>query len=132
MFLVSCVLVSSKYLPDTWLMLSRKYRLKERQTFQQIYRRGPQTGCGGFNIHTLANHLEYNRLGVVVSTKISKKAAVRNRIRRRLHGFIDELWQELKPGQDLIITVRGDISTISANELRAQLEGCLKKLGLLG
>jgi ribonuclease P protein component len=83
-------------------------RLRKNSDFTRLYRRGRVTRAGTLLIRTAPNHLEVTRLAVVVSKKVSKSAARRNRLRRQVR----EAWRALSPSQvqglDVIVTVTAD------------------------
>lgn len=57
----------------------------------------------------MANTLPHSRVGIVVSNKISKKATVRNTIKRRLRESIRKILQEKRFSIDLVIIARNPI-----------------------
>lgn len=112
-------------------MLKRRYRLKLRRDFKQIYQRGRSVNTANLSFRALPNRLGHNRLAVVVSTKISKKATIRNRIRRRIAGELRAIWPQLTAGHDLVITVRADIATQKPQLLKQELTEGFLRLELL-
>ena len=112
-------------------MLQRRYRLRSRHDFNRVYRGGHAARSPLLVIRSLPNGLDINRAAVVVSTKVAKRAVIRNRARRRLIAQLGQLWPQLAPGHDLVISLSGDPGTLSTPELMAQLRSCLKRLRLL-
>jgi ribonuclease P protein component len=53
----------------------------------------------------LGNNLEVSRIGIVVGNKISKKATVRNKLKRQLREIICPELGKIRSGYDLIISV---------------------------
>lgn len=111
-------------------MLKRKYRLRHRADIQRLYRSSHQAQTAAVTLKSHPNHLQHLRLAVVVSSKISKKAVVRNRIRRRVVGIIENYWEELTPGYDLVVIARRDISREPLLQLQEHLGQALHELGL--
>jgi ribonuclease P protein component len=68
----------------------------------------------------------------VVAKKISKRAVVRNRIRRRLAGILRDQWQTVRPGYDIVVTVHQDIATETAQALQEALIAALTHSGVKG
>ena len=64
-------------------------------------------------------------MAIVVSTKVSKKATVRNRARRRLSGEAESLWQTILPGYDIVVSVYSDLESLDESFLRSQLVAAL-------
>jgi len=112
-------------------MLKRQYRLKDRRAFNRIYRQGQVLRSKNLVLYQLPNRLDHNRLAVVVSTKISKKATTRNRLRRRLQALMWEQWGQLAIGHDILISLKADVSSVTADELRAELSESLKRSHLI-
>ena len=113
-------------------MLSRRYRLRNRHDFKRVYKAGKGSRGQLMVIRSLANGMDTSRAAVVVSTKVAKRATVRNRLRRQIHGHLSRLWPQLAPGQDIIISLNAGADSRPLTELTARLEDGLKKLGVLG
>lgn len=111
-------------------MLVKKYRLRRRRDFAYLHHQGRSAHAPAFSLKTVPNRLPHARAAVVVSTKVSKKAVIRNRIRRRLLAIVAEIWPLLKPA-DFVIFVRHEAYDCSPLELKKQLLGCLEQVKLL-
>lgn len=72
-----------------------------------------------------------SRAVIVVGKKISKKAVVRNKIRRQLTEQLVTLWDQLEAGQDIVIYVKEDLSQ-AASEAGRELKVALERAGALG
>ncbi len=68
---------------------------------------------------------------MVVSKKVSKRAVVRNRNRRRVSGVLESGWQTLGSGYDIVITVRGDLADLTASQVEQTVTRALQQAGLL-
>lgn len=111
-------------------MLAKNFRLRRRRDFAYLHRQGRSAHVPVLSLKTVPNRLPHPRTAVVVSTKVSKKAVVRNRIRRRLLGILAEIWPLLKPA-DIVIFARLEAHDCPSLELKKQLLGCLEHLKLL-
>ena len=60
------------------------------------------------------------KVAVVVSKKVSKKAVVRNRLRRQIYAHVAALLDTLPTGYYLV-RVQPDISLLSSKDVREQL-----------
>lgn len=86
-------------------MLSKKYRLSIKERLKK-----PQfLNLEFFKIIKGENALSYLRFAVVVSKKISKKAVIRNRIKRIIYGILEKEKLENKKTQDLVIILKPNI-----------------------
>lgn len=113
-------------------MLARPRRLRLPRDISKVYSRGRFGVAEGIQVKALGNHLVSTRIAVVVSRKISKKAVIRNRIRRRIAAILTEMWENLSPGYDIVITVRQDVSSVPAANLAIALKTALARSGSLG
>lgn len=73
-----------------------------------------------------------SRLAVVVSKKVTKKAPVRNRIRRRIYEMAREEWHNIKAPHDLVITVFDEqVSEMESARLKQSIHRLLEQAGVL-
>lgn len=66
----------------------------------------------------------------MVSKKVSKRAVVRNRLRRRCIEMLKSQWQTLAPGYDIVISVHVDVSELPATALTEHLTRALTRAGV--
>jgi ribonuclease P protein component len=111
-------------------MLASTNRLKRPRDIANVQRRGRYAVGEELMVKSAKNGLEGSRAVVIVSKKVSKKAVVRNRIRRRLAASLAEQWATVRQGYDIVITVRGDIADAPASKLNRELTAVLDQNGL--
>ncbi len=109
-------------------MLIKNLRLRRSRDISRVYGRGRFVSVGTVTAKILSNGYPDSRLAVVVGKKISKKAVLRNRIRRRLVATIQQKWQTVAPGYDIVITVREDVSELPPDQLTALIDRLMKKI----
>lgn len=74
-------------------MLAKKNRLSKASDFQRVLKSGRKVWGRFFTLKYLSAEAEgESRFGFIVTTKISKKATVRNRIKRRLRASASKYW----------------------------------------
>ena len=112
-------------------MLSSEKRLRREKDITMVYRKGHYGGAHSLQVKALATKLPTSRVAIVVSKKISKKAVVRNRIKRRLSAALRDSWQTVRPGYDIVVTVREDLSKSPSAALTQDLVFALRKSGVL-
>ena len=84
-------------------MLPKDRRLT-RQQFWQVAQEGFKVHSSQFIVKHHPNNLGYSRWAIVTSTKLSKKAVVRNKLRRKIYNALrHETWDL---GFDVIIFPR--------------------------
>ncbi len=111
-------------------MLARVNRLRLPRDIERVYKQGRFGGADNLNVKVLQRSGE-SRAVVVVGKKVSKKAVVRNKIRRRLVEILAKDWQHIAPGCDIVVTVRADIAAAPQDQLGRELTQALTKAGAI-
>ena len=108
-------------------MLKKKYRLNKTKEFNKIWQLG-RSGYGPIlGLKLLPNDLPYSRFAFLISKKVSKRAVVRNLLKRRLREIIKLDWLTLS-GYDAVIIALPSAANKSFAELRAEVQFLFKKL----
>lgn len=105
-------------------------RISRDKDFDRAFKIGQSFYTKTFGIKAVDNGLGVSRLGVLISTKVSKKAVVRNKLKRQIKEIIQKELPGLKSGKDLIIIVFSQILDKNFEEIKEALLGALKKLKL--
>lgn len=71
-----------------------------------------------------------SRIVVVVGKKVSKRAVVRNRIRRRILGLLAASLETVAPGYDIVVSVHTDISELPSPTLKEHLTRAFARAGI--
>ncbi len=112
-------------------MLARANRLRAARDITRVYKRGVYGGSGGvLSLKAAPSGRAESRAVVVVAKKVSKRAVVRNRARRRLSEALRGRWATVKSGYDIVLSVHTDISELPAAELREHLDRALTQANL--
>ncbi|GAA6614849.1 ribonuclease P protein component [Scytonema sp. NUACC26] len=115
------------------MALHKAHRLKSRKDFQAVFREGirrhschltlralrplpsvkpsldapPKARQGGDSpITSLSPPLPPTQIGISISTKVSKRAVVRNRIKRQIAAVMHQLLPRISPGWRLVVVVK--------------------------
>ena len=112
-------------------MLPRENRLKKEEDFKKVFKKGRGFTNDLLVLKVIKNNLDISRFAFVISKKISKKATVRNRIKRRLDNIIRADLPKIKKGWDGIIIALPDIENKKFEILKKDAESLLKRTGLL-
>ena len=112
-------------------MLAQNRRLRKSRDIESVYKKGRFGGAKDLTVKALLAHRPLTRATVVVAKKISKKAVVRNKIRRRSMEILAANWQTLTPGCDIVVTIRSDVAELAGAELQRQLLEALKRAGAM-
>lgn len=115
-------------------MLKKINRLTKDKDFNNVF--NPPTGGGrsGYDktigIKVASNNLEHNRFGILISTKVSKKAVERNKIKRQIRETIRLQQEKLKQGHDCVVICLPDIVGKTYKEIEGSINKQFKKLKL--
>lgn len=71
------------------------------------------------------------QVGISISKKVSKRAVVRNRIKRQLKAIVRQLLPRLESGLRMVILVRSEALTYEYGEFLQELEQLLVKAEVL-
>jgi ribonuclease P protein component len=112
-------------------MLQRKNRLTAARDFTRIFKKGKVVHAGPLSLRMVANQGEASRVAFVVSTKVSKRAVVRNQLKRRLREVVRLRTKDLVPGWDVVVMTKAQAADMPSDLLRRTMEELLKKARLL-
>jgi ribonuclease P protein component len=112
-------------------MLLFTYRLAKDKDFQRVFKQGKLASGEFIVIKFLKNNTKQTHIGFIVGSKVSKKANVRNLIKRRLRHAMKEFLRDLSKGFDIIVMVKPSIENKDFSEIKEDLRKILKKSGLL-
>ncbi|MCA9349557.1 ribonuclease P protein component [Candidatus Saccharibacteria bacterium] len=103
-------------------MLARSQRLRESGLIQMVLRRGKRVDLGWAKLYLgrFDKKRSYNQIGqlraaVIVSKKVSKKATVRNQIKRKIYEQLRLLTREQAEVYDIVIVVRQEVSQLDSS-----------------
>jgi len=112
-------------------MLPRENRLKKEEDFKKVFKKGRGFTNNLFVLKIVKNNLDISRFAFVISKKISKKATVRNRIKRRLDNVIRADLPKIKKGWDGIIIVLPGAEIKDFKEIEEDINQLLEKARLI-
>lgn len=109
--------------------MDRAHRLPKGPAFDRTYREG--TVCSGplLVLRVLEHNSGPTRWGFAVGKRISKKAVVRNRIRRRLREAARTLG--VPEGYDIVVNARGGTLEVDYWRLKSGLERLVERANLI-
>jgi len=112
-------------------MLPKINRLKNKKDFDLVFKEGRSFKENSLVLRAAANGLETSRFGFIVSLKVSKKAAVRNKIRRRLSEIIRAEGGNIKKGIDAAVLALPGTEKKEFSELEPALKSLLVKAKII-
>lgn len=113
------------------MALSKKFRLSKKNDFEAVFENGRKIYGKYVSLFAVKNNLKFNRFGVIVSNKVSKKAVERNRIRRRITEVIKQDFKLLKNGFDFVIVAKHQIRDKNYQSIKDEILELFVKQGIL-
>ena len=112
-------------------MINKINRLTKKKDIDTVYKQGKSVFTEMLGVKTLANTINQKRFVIIVSTKVSKLATKRNRIKRITRSIITKNLAQLKNGQDYMIIISPGQGIPDQNNIESDLLYALKKLGCI-
>ncbi|MFH1657667.1 MAG: ribonuclease P protein component [bacterium] len=84
-------------------MLLKENRLRNKKDFDKVFKEGRGFKEDFLYLKFRNNNSEVSRFGFIVSQKISKKAVIRNKLKRRLREIINTEMARIKNGIDVVL-----------------------------
>lgn len=112
-------------------MLPKKYHLSKKNDFKKVFKEGRYYRRDFLSLKITENNFGISRFGFVVSLRISKKAVIRNKIRRRLSEIVRLKLPQIKIGFDLVILTQPEIVGKGYQETEKALDALLKRAKIL-
>ena len=113
-------------------MLSYKNRFHRRNQLNYVHKKGTSVRGQQISLRYIEGlKHESFRMAVVVSRKVSKKAVLRNRIRRRIYEIVRTMNPTIRGDVDIIVSVFDDsVADMDFSKLTKQLKDLLDKAKL--
>jgi len=109
-------------------MLPRKNRVQKDWLINKVRRQGRRLHSDTFKIAIKKRKRGAdNRFALIISTKVSKKAVARNKLRRRAWSALAQILPQMKPAHDTVITFFPKALECSVAELKKKLEKSFSK-----
>lgn len=108
-------------------MLRQENRLRRKRDVDNIFKKGKTIAGKLIFLKIIKNNLNNSRFGFVISTKISKKAVIRNKIKRQLREIIRKNLPNIKPGLDVLIIAKPEIIDKKYQDIKEEVERLLNK-----
>ncbi|OGZ33788.1 MAG: ribonuclease P protein component [Candidatus Portnoybacteria bacterium RBG_13_41_18] len=106
-------------------------RLKKTTEINQVFRAGKRMKTDFFDFLFVTKANDCCSLAVIVSTKISKKATERNRIKRQIKEAARNLIGQAAKGGNMLVVVKKEIYGKTTKEIKQKLENAFKLSGFI-
>ncbi len=113
-------------------MLPQKNRLTKKSSFEKVKSEGRMFQSSSFGLLVLVrNDKKFSRFGFIVSTKVSKRAVKRNRIKRTFRLAVNGLLETVKDGYDFVFLVKKDAIEIKHDGLKKEIKIAFLRTGAI-
>jgi ribonuclease P protein component len=112
-------------------MLPPANRLRKETEIKRALASPIRRKSGLLACKTAANNLAAGRFCFIVSKKVSNKAVVRNKLKRRLRAATAGLLDRIKPGFDCVLIAFPGLETKDYSEIAATLQKVLAMAGII-
>lgn len=111
-------------------MLAKENRISLDKEFDRVFKTGQSFYAKVLGLKTTVNDLGAARFGIMVGLKVSKKAVIRNKVRRQIREIIHSELPLLRSDRDTIIIVLRPILEKNFEEINQVIKAGFKKLNL--
>jgi len=108
-------------------MLPKINRLKREKDIEKVFKRGKGVKEGFLVLKVVKNNFRKPRVAFVVSQKISKKATLRNKIRRKLSELVRLKIKRVKKGVDLVLIAASGLEEKDFWEINETIDKLFRK-----
>ncbi|OGZ63022.1 MAG: ribonuclease P protein component [Candidatus Staskawiczbacteria bacterium RIFCSPLOWO2_01_FULL_37_25b] len=112
-------------------MLSEIQKINKKKDFDEIFKKGKIFKGGFLILKIIKNNSGKSRFAFIVSQKVSKKAVIRNKIRRRLAQIIRLNLQNIKVGADIVLIALPGIEKENFLNIQKILNNLLAKAKII-
>lgn len=112
-------------------MLAASNRLTASKDIMKVLRTGQRTGAGPFVVYAMRNRTGGIHMTVIISKKVSKRAVVRNRCRRRVREAFRPLIPNLEPGFDILVYIKQEMGTVPFDSISQNISHACRQLKVL-
>jgi len=112
-------------------MLPKENRLKKEKEIEGVFRRGKGFKEDFLILKAVKNDLNEIRFGFIISGKVSKRATIRNKIKRRISSLVTLQMNKLKKGVDILLIALPGLEKKDFWEIEEVLNKLFKKAKII-
>lgn len=124
------------------MALPKHSRLKHSRDFSAVYRQGQKAVSPHLVVRVLASKAPLpqtavpargtdSQFGISISQKVSKRAVIRNRVKRQIRSAIRTLLPQVNPNLRIVVVVRPGAPECEYGEFLRELEQLFTKLEVI-
>jgi ribonuclease P protein component len=107
-------------------MLGRKHRINKK-LFAEITRAGKSVSSNNLSLKIQPIPADDSVFGLVVSSRVAKKAVDRNKLKRRARHIVAKMMPEIKNGSGIIIFFKPGSEKLKFQELEKEIKIIFQK-----
>ena len=116
--------------------LPKAHRLRNRKDYRAVYEGGirrysPHLTLIALHIQQSAVSTPATMFGISISKKVSKKAVIRNRIKRQIKGIVRSNLEAIAPGWKVVIVIKPKAIECKYEHFLRELEELFKKAKII-
>ena len=111
-------------------MLPRQHRLTAKRDFERASR-GRPVPAPHFTLRVALNGLSVTRVGIVVGLKVSKRAHIRNRVKRLIREVFQRHLPSIRAGIDIVVHTKTATIGVEFGPLASEIGAALTRSRLL-
>jgi ribonuclease P protein component len=112
-------------------VLPKNNRLKKNEDIQRVFQKGKRCKEDFLILKKLSNDLNQVRFAFVVSRKLSKKASLRNKVKRNLRESVKKRLNKIQTKTDVVVIALPGLEKKSFLEIEESIDKLLRKAKLL-
>ena len=114
-------------------MLPLNNRLKQDRDFKRIFKFGLSFYSRNLQLKLAKKAVGESKFGFVIGLTVSKKATVRNRLKRQVREAVRLLYKKnlIKPNFDVVVKIKSSLIGADYKDIKGEVEYLLGKAGVL-
>lgn len=112
-------------------MLKKQERLTKDKDFDNVFKNGKSSYDKFLGVKVTENTFENSRVGILVSTKVSKKAVDRNKIKRQIREILENYLDGFDRNYDIVVITLPSLLGRDFKQIQNSIIFNLKKLKIL-
>jgi ribonuclease P protein component len=114
-------------------MLPLHRRIKEKEEFERFFHSKKTIRVRSLllTLYVVPSKKANSRFGFVVGTKVSKRATIRNKLKRRMRAVVARALPAIKPGIDALLIARPQAEEATFQEVEKTITNLLQTARLI-
>ncbi|HLD92556.1 MAG TPA: ribonuclease P protein component [Patescibacteria group bacterium] len=109
-------------------MLASRYRLKGKVNFARAEIDGKLFQSKSFGLEVFERKdNDSSRFGFIISTRISKKAVIRNKIKRIISSLLSQKIKSINKGLDVVFLIKPAITKLTKEQIEKETNEIITK-----